>query len=143
MGVAVSTESISTQCLCGSVKVQTTSLSDSLGACHCGMCRKWGGGPAITVEAKDIEFKGDEHIGNFISSDWAERGFCKNCGTHLYYRLRENQHYYLPAFLFEQAAELPFTHQVFIDQKPTNYDFANQTKNMTQAEVFEAFSSDS
>ena len=25
------------------------------------------------------------------SSAWAERGFCKNCGSHLFYRLKENK----------------------------------------------------
>ncbi len=29
-----------------------------------------------------------------------------------------------------------FDHQVFIDQKPAYYEFANQTKNMTGAELF-------
>lgn len=29
-----------------------------------------------------------QHQGRFASSDWAERGFCKTCGTTLFYFLK-------------------------------------------------------
>jgi len=31
-------------CLCGAVSVTANNASTKVGACHCGMCRKWGGG---------------------------------------------------------------------------------------------------
>ena len=31
-----------------------------------------------------VEFKGADNIAVYASSDWAERAFCKQCGTHLY-----------------------------------------------------------
>src|SRR4051794_39009432 len=36
-------------CLCGSVSVSVKLEKCAFDACHCGMCRKWGGGPALTV----------------------------------------------------------------------------------------------
>ena len=72
----------------------------------------------------------------FDSSPWAQRGFCKHCGTHLFYRLKEAQHYHLPVGLFDEAPEFSFDQQIFIDEKPAYYRFANDTRNMTGAEVF-------
>jgi hypothetical protein len=35
--------------------------------------------------------------------------------------------------------EFIFDHQIFIDEKPTHYDFANKTKTMTGDEVLAIF----
>ena len=36
-------------CLCGSVTISASLLKNEMAACHCGMCRKWGGGPFMEV----------------------------------------------------------------------------------------------
>jgi len=101
------------------------------------MCRKWGGGPLIAFDCgTDVLLEGKENISIFNSSDWAERGFCKQCGTHLFYRIKEGHQYILPVGLFDEDERLKFEEQIFIDEKPSFYDFANKTNNMTGAEVF-------
>ncbi|MBR9883823.1 MAG: GFA family protein [Oceanospirillales bacterium] len=128
-------------CLCGAVTLETKSMSLHLGTCHCSICRKWGGGPMFAVDCgTDVSFSGAEHVARFSSSDWAERGFCSHCGTHLFYRLKESGQYIVPAGLMEFPEAPVFDHQIFIDEKPAYYDFANQTKTMTGAEVFAQFS---
>lgn len=132
---------LSGQCLCHGVTVQASVNDGSVGACHCSFCRQWGGGPLLTIDCgMNVKIFGEELVGVFNSSDWAERGFCKQCGTHLFYRLKENQQYIMPAGLFEEPAGLHFDHQIFIDEKPEYYHFANATQNMTGQEVFEKFS---
>ncbi|MDJ0591995.1 MAG: GFA family protein [Pleurocapsa sp. MO_226.B13] len=129
-------------CLCGAVHVNAKNLSKHVGACHCSMCRKWGGGPLLAVDCgQDVSFEGGENISVYDSSDWGERGFCKKCGSHLFYRLKENQQYIIPAGLFEDQEFFVFDNQVFIDRKPSFYSFANKTTNMTEAEVYEMYSS--
>lgn len=126
-------------CLCGGVHIGVKTMSKELGACHCTMCRHWGGGPLMTVDCgTEVSFQDEENISVFDSSDWAERGFCNKCGSHLFYRLKENQQYIMPVGLFE-AGDLVFDHQVFIDHKPSYYSFANDTENMTGAEMFAKF----
>ena len=49
----------------------------------------------------------------------------------------------MPVGLFEKLDDIEFDHQVFIDDKPKYYDFANKTKNITGEEVFAKFSSSS
>ena len=127
-------------CLCGAVSLSTTSMNHHIAACHCSMCRKWGGGALLAVECgSDVSFKGEENIGIYQSSEWAERGFCKQCGSHLFYRLKQNHQYYIPVGIFDNDEGLVFEHQVFIDEKPAYYSFANETKNMTGAELFAQF----
>lgn len=131
-------------CLCGAVSVSTTSTNNEVGACHCSMCRKWGGSSLLAIECgSDISFSGEENIGVYQSSEWAERGFCKKCGSHLFYRLKQNNQHFIPVGIFDNSEGLVFDHQVFIDEKPEYYSFANETKNMTGEEVFAMFASPS
>ena len=124
-------------CLCGAVRVSLKTTSQGVGACHCSMCRKWAGGPALSLESvSDVEFEGADNISAFSSSEWAERGFCRQCGTHLFYRLKQGGEYSIPVGLLDDAGNLVFDQQIFIDEKPSFYSFANETKTMTAAEVF-------
>ena len=68
----------------------------------------------FTVDCgSDVSFKGQENIGVFASSDWAERGFCKKCGSHLFYRLKQANQYIMPAGIFDNSEKLVFDHQTF------------------------------
>ena len=130
-------------CLCGSVKIDAQSASPDIGVCHCSMCRKWTGGPLLAIDCNtQVQFEGDESIASYSSSEWAERGFCTNCGSHLFYRLKQNGQYIMPVGLFDTRDEFNLDHQIFIDEKPSYYCFANETKNMTGAEVFAQFGAD-
>ena len=127
-------------CLCGNVQFTATQISNTVGACHCNMCRKWGGGPFMEVDCgQNTKFSNEESISIYDSSAWSERGFCKNCGSHLFYRLKESKQYIMSVGLFEDNVNFVFDHQVFIDEKPHFYEFSNCTKNMTGEEVFAQF----
>ncbi|MCU7810975.1 MAG: GFA family protein [Candidatus Thiodiazotropha sp. (ex Notomyrtea botanica)] len=124
-------------CLCGKIQFTATPVNTTVGACHCGMCRKWGGGPLMTVDCgTTVRFQETEYISIYHSSEWAERGFCAHCGSHLFYRLKESGQYFIPAGLFDVCDNFIFDHQVFIDRKPSYYNFAEKTNNMTEAEIF-------
>jgi hypothetical protein len=105
------------------------------------MCFKWGGGPLFAVECEsDVQFEGADKISTFNSSDWAERGFCRECGTHLFYRLEQEDHYAIPIGLFDDGNQWMLSEQIFIDEKPPFYSFAETTKNLTGAQVFAQYS---
>lgn len=127
-------------CLCGAVTLKAESPAHDLGACHCSMCRNWGGGPLLTIDCQSaVSITGEESVQRYDSSEWAQRGFCKNCGTHLFYQLKSTGQYHVPIGLFEDFADVDFDHQIFIDHKPKYYAFANETKNLTGEEVFAMF----
>jgi hypothetical protein len=126
-------------CLCGKIKIEVEFVNNNVGVCHCGMCRKWSAGPYLAVDCgQNVKIENDEHLGIFNSSEWAERGFCKNCGTALFYRFKQNSQYIVSSELFNEV-DFKLDHQIFIDKKPSYYEFANETENMTEKEVLEKF----
>lgn len=122
------------QCLCGAVSF-TSPDTREIGLCHCGTCRRWGGGPLFAVHCgPDVTFLGTESIAVYASSDWAERAFCKQCGTHLYYKLLATGEYFVPAGAFD-SSDFTLASQIYIDKKPEYYALANQTPMLTEQEV--------
>jgi len=129
------------RCLCGQVQFIAKKAIHSVGACHCGMCRTWGGGPLMAVDCGNaIEFEGEDNITVYDRGDWAERGFCSKCGSHLFYRLKETKQHMIPAGLFDDQSKFNLHYQVFIDKKPDFYKFVNKTRDSTEAEVFARYS---
>lgn len=128
-------------CLCGAVRVVAKTTSSGISVCHCKMCRQWGGGPFFAAECEsDANFEGFEHICIFKSSDWAERGFCRKCGTHLFYRLEQDGHYAIPVGLFEDSDDWTLAEQIFVDAKPSFYSFSEKTTDLTGEEAFARYS---
>ena len=133
------------QCLCGEVKISTTPARPVLGACHCGMCRSWASSMFISIPAgPDLEVSGP--VKTFASSEWAERAFCSNCGSSLWYKITApgpgSGQVNLSAGLFENAAGGQLGHELFIDKKPDGYAFAGDHETMTEAECFAYFAPD-
>lgn len=118
-------------CLCGETKLTVNRLGNEITACHCSMCRKQTAGPIFYTEEvafNQIHFNQEETISIFRSSEWAERGFCNQCGTFLFYRYQKEKQAYLNAELFEElTAEALFNEEIFYADKPDYYDFANET----------------
>jgi hypothetical protein len=128
------------RCLCGAVTFTVALKTQDVGACHCDMCRTWCGGPSLALDcAAAPVFESDDQLGVYRSSDWAERLFCKTCGSSLFYRLVEGGHYSVQVGAVELDETARLTVQIFTDEKPAYYAFANDTKMMTGAEVFAEF----
>src|SRR5262245_28696634 len=127
-------------CLCGAVRFTAAPRDHRIGACHCSMCRRWSAGPFLGIECgSTVKVENADNLGVYRSSDWAERCFCKTCGTALFYRLVGKPFYAVSAEVFDDRSDFSFTSQIFVDEKPAYYEFANKTKNMTGPEVFAAF----
>ena len=128
------------QCLCGAVHF-TCPPAREIGACHCGYCRRWGGGPLLAVHCgAEVQFTGAEHIAVYASSEWARRAFCQRCGTHLYYQLLATGEYFIPAGTFD-SEEFEMASQIYIDKKPAYYAFANQAPLLTEEQVIAQYAS--
>lgn len=128
------------KCACGAVEINVPSISDKIGACYCQTCRKInGGGPLLGVHGdSELRTPGKAHIGRYKSSDWAERGFCKNCGTTLFYHLTVgSKHHIYSAGLFDQQY-FEIKEEIFIDTKPEYIGFLSQKSiKKTAQQVFD------
>jgi len=130
-------------CLCRAIRFTVTLPQRKFGVCHCGTCRKWASGPYFAVGCgRNVAFEDETELAIYASSEWAERGFCRNCGTSLFYRLRDAGNYQMALGALDDAGDLEFTSQVFIDEKPGSYEFANETRKMTGRQVIDAYLSE-
>ena len=122
------------KCLCGAVTFQAENVITDVHSCHCSMCRRWTGSPMMAVGVGAVSFQGEEHITRYDSSAWAERGFCSRCGTNLFYRLKEADHYIMTTGAFDDATPFKLAGEIYIDEKPEGYEFAGDHPRLTGEE---------
>ncbi len=74
-------------CLCGAVRFEVTGALPPPDACHCTMCRKWSGHffASSDVPRQALTVHGSEHVSWYQSSPKIRRGFCKTCGSSLFF----------------------------------------------------------
>ncbi len=127
-------------CLCGAVRFTAAPAKHNYGICHCSMCRRWAAGPFLAIDCDGtVKFEKDADLGLYQSSEWGERGFCKKCGTSLFWKMRGKDHYVVSVEAFDDTSDFRLVSEIFVDEKPAHYAFANDTKKMTGAEVMAAF----
>ena len=129
------------RCLCGAIRYTVRGVEES-SACHCDMCRRWAGGPLFAVGCKELTWEGDEPK-FFQTSEWAERGFCPECGSSLVWRMTAGVHAGMTTVTLgslDDQEGLPLTREWFIDRKPDGYALAGEHQRVTEAEAVAMFS---
>ena len=106
-------------------------------ACHCSMCRRWSAGPFLylAVEPSSLQIAGGEAVGRYRSSAEAERGFCRICGSTMFWRALDGRSADISAQFVDKAGRFPFATEIFMDDKPDNYAFANATEKFAGDEL--------
>lgn len=126
-------------CLCGAARFSARVTKDHADACHCGMCRRWAGGPFIGVEVTDLAFDQQAPRLVYRSSEWAERISCASCGGSLAWRMRDGSFASVPTGVFDPPLDLPVQVEIYIDEKPAGYAFAGVQRQLTCADVVAGF----
>lgn len=88
---------------------------------------------------QSVELDGEDALGVYRSSDYGERVFCSKCGSTLFWRMADGSHTSVSAQAFDDPSVFDFTTEIFVDEQPANYAFANKTRKMTGPEVFAYF----
>ena len=113
------------QCLCGAVRFHTkkASLTD-VAVCHCGMCRRWHGHVGAYTDAPraDLVFDADAELAWFDSSDFARRGFCRRCGSSLFWDAPERGSISIAAGTLDAPTGLTTTLQIFAGHRGDYYE---------------------
>ena len=77
-------------CYGGDVRFEVANIFDA-GYCHCSICRRFSGAPAIVwanALAESFRIMRGTPVGFASSENW-ERYFCPRCGCHLFGRYRQ------------------------------------------------------
>ena len=129
-------------CLCGAVRFTLTERPKQIDVCHCSMCRKFSGGIelGLDVDPDSIVWEGTDHIQVYASSQWAERSFCRKCGSGLFWRTRAASDDGSPLFglcagAMDDLGDLELKTEIYVDEKPDGYAFAGSTEKKTKPEV--------
>jgi hypothetical protein len=114
-------------CECGAVAFEITEPVRKAAACHCSQCRKTSGhiwaGTLVKDEALNIT-KADG-LKWFRSSDFASRGFCKSCGSSLFYRRNDSGSISVACGSLDGATELALIRHIFVADKGSYYEIGD------------------
>jgi hypothetical protein len=88
----------------------------------------------LAARADNVSFNGEQHIKRYVSSPWAERGFCGECGSSLFYCLKESDTYIIATGAFDDVEQFDMAGEIYIDEKPGGYNFAGDHPRLTGAE---------
>jgi hypothetical protein len=112
-------------CLCGAVKYEARNLRNVI-ACHCGQCRKQTGTYMSATAAKDVDFKLTEKRGLkwYRASDTAQRGFCGECGSVLFWKGDGRDYISITAGSLDGATGLKLEGHIYCDDAGDYYEIA-------------------
>ena len=127
------------QCLCGTVAYEAE-ISGAFSACHCKMCQRWASGLFMGVHTDGFKLtQGEKSFTRFKSSDWAERAFCSECGSNIYYHAVDYGHPSVSLGSLDDTSGLSRTNEYYTDLEPQGLERSNNTKTMTEAEAVAFF----
>ncbi|MCR9212681.1 MAG: GFA family protein [Proteobacteria bacterium] len=111
-------------CLCGAVAFETEGPLRDVISCHCKQCQKSSGHyfAATACPSESLKLTEDRGLKWFISSDWAERGFCQECGSTLFWRRKNGDHISILAGTFDGDFDKKTTRHIFVADKKDYYD---------------------
>jgi ketosteroid isomerase-like protein len=77
-------------CLCGAVRFEIDGALGPITCCHCSLCRRSSGSAFVAAASVDAGYfrvtKGEDVLGDHVSSPQNHRHFCTRCGSQLFGR---------------------------------------------------------
>lgn len=114
-------------CLCGEVAFELEAqLGDPI-ACHCRECRRQSGHffSAVAVPKAAVRMTADAGLAWYRSSDRATRGFCKTCGSTLFWRADEGPTMMVAMGALEAPTGLHLSGHYWVDEKGDYYQITD------------------
>ena len=113
-------------CLCGAVKFTVTGPLRPVIACHCQQCRKQTGNYMSATGTRDEHLKLTEARGLkwYRSSAWAQRGFCSECGSTLFWKGDGRDYTAIAAGAIDGSTGLKLAGHIFCDDAGDYYEIA-------------------
>lgn len=114
-------------CLCGRVRYRVTGPLRPVVYCHCGQCRRTSGHfVAATSVAEDaLIIETDESLEWFASSETASRGFCRRCGSSLFWRPNAKPYICIMAGTLDESTGLEAVEHIYVSAKGDYYQLTD------------------
>lgn len=111
-------------CLCGGVRYRAGGPLRGAVACHCSQCRRTSGHFAAmtSVPAADLELDASGSLVWYRSSATAERGFCRICGSNLFWRQTGSDAVSIGAGTLDVPTGIAIEKHIFVADKSDYYE---------------------
>ncbi len=115
-------------CLCGSVRYEVKGLLRNIVNCHCSMCQKLHGnfGPHSKVLKANIKITNDNGLAWYKTSEVARRGFCRECGSSLFWEPFDLDATGIIAGSLDGPTGLKTMGHIFVGEKPDFYEITDE-----------------
>lgn len=122
-------------CLCGAVRYQVNGPLRDVVNCHCSMCQRLHGnfGPHSKARKVNISITNDAGLAWYKTSDIARRGFCRECGSSLFWEPFELDATGIIAGSLDGPTGLETVGHIYVAEKP---DFYEITDGLPQFQAF-------
>ena len=114
-------------CLCGAVTFEVAGELKPPDACHCSICRKASGHYFVSTEVAraDLTVHGGENVTWYQSSAKARRGFCRTCGSPLFFDPPHKDWIAIAMGAFDEPTGTKLALHIFVAGKGDYYDIAD------------------
>ncbi|WP_373089942.1 GFA family protein [Sneathiella sp.] len=114
-------------CLCGAVTYTVRGALRDVMFCHCRQCQKTSGHyfAATSAPRANLTLTGERGLKWYRSSDWAERGFCGNCGSSLFWRMNDSDSISILAGSLDGKTGLATGSHIFVADKKDYYEITD------------------
>ena len=114
-------------CLCGAVRFEAEGPLREVVACHCSQCRRQTGlhYAATNVADDRLRVEGGNNVTWYRASDEAGRGFCKVCGSALFWKADGHADTSIMAGSFDQPSGLRIGVHIFCADKADFYQISD------------------
>ncbi len=111
-------------CLCGAVRFRTSGPLRAVTACHCSQCRRQTGHfyAATNVTDDRLEVEGGESVTWYRASEAASRGFCRICGSALFWKGDGSDNISIMVGAFDLPTGLAIGKHIFCADKGDYYE---------------------
>lgn len=132
-------ETMPGQCLCGAVRFVATGEVNRVSACYCKQCtRQNAGGPFYGVELQgDLNIENEEALQWYAASPKAKRGFCKRCGSSLFWQANADHSIFdISLGTLDHNEHLSLDAHIFVDYCPAYISIAGPASQLTEEAMF-------
>lgn len=114
-------------CLCGAVRYQVKGPLRDVVNCHCSMCQRLHGnfGPHSKAKKVNITVTKSDGLAWYRTSDVARRGFCRECGSGLFWEPDELDATGIIAGTLDQPTDLKTMGHIFVAEKSDFYQITD------------------
>lgn len=115
------------RCLCSAVRFKAEGPLREVIACHCSQCRRQTGlhYAATNVADDRLHVEGSENVTWYRASDGAGRGFCKVCGSALFWKADGYKYTSIMAGSFDQPSGLKIGVHIYCADKADFYEISD------------------